>query len=338
MTSSTIPSSTTPGYPIRLSTDAFPEAMRLSAWREIYGRNVAQFDIEPLDDLPFHADVTFHRLDGIGFAVGSRSDANYLMTPALAALARDNVIFGAVIEGTGFISQFDREATIDAGSGVLLSGNDPSAFALRNRGRGLTLSLPRDSFMPMIANPNGAFARTIPASTMALRHLLQYLVLLQAEREPASIDLRRVIARHVTDLAVLAIGATREITEIASHGGLRAARVLAIRREVDRRFADPDFSLPVLARQLGITPRYIQSLLAENDTSFIDEIMQRRLKRAHEMLSSPLYSGMTIIDLADDCGFASVSNFYRMFRRAYGVTPSDVRTLSPDTFKDDARD
>lgn len=337
MTSSIITRSTMPRYPVRLSTDAFPETMRLSAWREIYGRNVAQFEIEPLDDLPFHADVTFHQLDGIGFAIGSRSDANYLMTPALAARARDNVIFGAVIHGTGFISQFDREATIEAGSAVLLSGNDPSAFALRNSGRGLTLSLPRDSFMPMIANPNGAFAKTIPASTMALRHLLEYLAILQAEREPISIDLRRTIARHVTDLAMLAVGATREVTETASHGGLRAARVLAIRREVDRRFADPDFSLPVLARQFGITPRYVQSLLAENDTSFVDEVMQRRLNRAHEMLSSPLYSAMTIIDLANDCGFASVSNFYRMFSRTFGATPSDIRALAQANLNDDTR-
>src|SRR5476649_2804232 len=95
--------------PTRMSTDAFPEAMRLSAWREIYGRNVAQFEIEPLNDLPFRADVTFHQLAGIGFALGSRSDANYLMTPALAARARDNVIFGAVIQGTGLVSQFNRE-------------------------------------------------------------------------------------------------------------------------------------------------------------------------------------------------------------------------------------
>src|SRR6266702_2759479 len=167
-----MPNSTTPSYPMRLSTDAFPEAMRLSAWREIYGRNVAQFEIEPLDDRPFHAEVTFHQLAGIGFAIGSRSDANYLMTPALAARSRDNVIFGVVIQGTGFISQFDREATIEAGSAVLLSGNDPSAFALRNRGRGLTLSLPRDSVMPMIANPNAAFAKAIPAGTAALQHLI----------------------------------------------------------------------------------------------------------------------------------------------------------------------
>jgi len=279
--------SVTQHYPMRLSTDAFPEAMRLAAWREIYGRNVAQFEIEPLDDLPFHADVTFHQLAGIGFAVGSRSDANYLMTPALAARARDNVIFGAVIQGTGAISQFDREAIIDAGSAVLLSGNDPSAFALRNRGRGLTLSLPRDSFVPMIANPNRAFAKAIPASTAALRHLIEYLAIVQADFELASAGLTHVVSQHITDLAVLAVGATQETAEVASRRGLRAARVLAIRREVDRRFSDPDFSLSVLASQLGITPRYVQSLLAENDTSFVDEVIQRRLKRAREMLCSP---------------------------------------------------
>lgn len=315
---------------MRLSTDAFPEAMRLSAWREIYGRNVAQFEIEPLGDLPFHADVTFHQLADIGFAIGSRSDANYLMTPALAARSRDNVIFGAVLQGTGCISQFNREATISAGSAVLLSGNDPSAFALRNNGRGLTLALPRDTFMPMIANPNGAFAAAVPASTPALRHLLAYLEIVQAGFEPATIELQRAIAQHMIDLAVLALGATQEIAEIASRRGLRAARVLAIRREIDRCFADPDFSLSALASRLGITPRYVQSLLAENDTSFIDEVIQRRLKRAHQMLSSPLHAGKTIIDLADHCGFASVSNFHRMFRRVFGATPSDVRKQALD--------
>jgi len=147
----------------------------------------------------------------------------------------------------------------------------------------------------------------------------------QADLELASIDLRRVMAQHVTDLAVLAVGATQEVAAIADRRGLRAARLLAIRREIDRRFADPDFSLPVLASRLGITPRYVQTLFAENDASFVDEVIQRRLKRAHEMLSSPLYGGMTILELAHHCGFASVSNFHRVFRRVFGTTPSEVR-------------
>src|SRR5882757_7062931 len=251
MTDPTIPPS-----PMRLSTDAFPEATRLSAWREIYGRNIAQFEIEPLDAGPFRADVTFHQLAGIGFAVGSRSDANYRMTPALAARARDNVILGVVLQGTGLVAQFNREETIVAGSAMLISANDPSACALRDDGRFLTLSLPRDSFVPMIANPNAAFAKAIPAETAALRHLIEYLGFVQANFATTSNDLKLVIAQHVTDLAMLAVGATQEIAELAKRRGLRAARVLAIRREVGRRFADPDFSLPALANQIGVTPRY----------------------------------------------------------------------------------
>jgi AraC-like DNA-binding protein len=177
----------------------------------------------------------------------------------------------------------------------------------------------------MIANPNAAFAKTIPAATAALRHLIEYLGFMQGNFATTSNDLKRVVAQHIIDLAVLAVGATHEVAEIASRGGLRAARVLAIRREVDHAFADPDFSLPVLAGRIGVTPRYVQSLLAESGTSFVDEVIKRRLRRAHEMLSSPLYVGMTVIDLAYHCGFASVSNFHRMFRRAFGMTPSHVR-------------
>lgn len=319
-----------PDHPFRISTAAFPEPKRLSAWREIYGRNIAQFEIEPLDDVPFHADVTFQQLSGIGFAQGSRSDSNYRMTPLLATRARDNVIFAVVTQGTGFVSQFGREITVGAGCAMLISGNDPSACALRDHGRFLTLSLPRDSFVPMIADPNRAFVKAIPAETMALRHLVEYLGIVHTDFESASTDHRRLIAHHITDLAALAVGATRETTELSHGRGLRVARMLAIRREIDRRFADPELNLPALANQIGVTPRYVQSLLAESNTSFVDEVMQRRLTRAHEMLSSPLYNRMTIIDLAYHCGFASVSNFYRAFRQAFESTPSSVRAQTFD--------
>jgi AraC-like DNA-binding protein len=94
---------------------------------------------------------------------------------------------------------------------------------------------------------------------------------------------------------------------------------------------------PSLASRFN-TLRYLQTLLAENGTSFIDEVIQRRLQRAHEMLCSPLYSGMTIIDLAYHCGFASVSNFHRMFRRVFGTTPSDLRARALDAAASVSRD
>jgi len=53
--------------------------------------------------------------------------------------------------------------------------------------------------------------------------------------------------------------------------GLRAGRSATIMRELDRSFMDSGFSLAVLARRLAVTPRYVQALLAEVETSFTDE-------------------------------------------------------------------
>ena len=58
-------------------------------WREIYGRTIAKFDIEPINDMPFRAGVTLRSLPGLGIASGHRSDARYHMTRELAAKSSD---------------------------------------------------------------------------------------------------------------------------------------------------------------------------------------------------------------------------------------------------------
>ena len=39
----------------QISTKDLPERNRLALWREIYGRGIANVDIEPIGDAPFHA-------------------------------------------------------------------------------------------------------------------------------------------------------------------------------------------------------------------------------------------------------------------------------------------
>ena len=34
-----------------------------------------------------------------------------------------------------------------------------------------------------------------------------------------------------------------------------------------------------------------------------------------------------VSDIAFSCGFESLATFYRVFRRAYGLTPGDVRAV-----------
>jgi AraC-like DNA-binding protein len=107
--------------------------------------------------------------------------------------------------------------------------------------------------------------------------------------------------------------------------GLRAARRAAILREIERRSADPDLSALTIARQLGITPRYVHLLLADTGKSFTHHVLERRLERAAALLRNPGWRHRKIADIAAEAGFADLSYFNRAFRRRFGATPSRMR-------------
>jgi AraC-like DNA-binding protein len=314
-----------PFAPVHITTEAFPQAKRLAMWREIYGRVIARFDIEPLGDIPFHADVACRSLPGLGIVSGTRSDAHYRMTRELAAKAGDNLIFAVVTRGVGCISQFGREAVVSTGCGVLLSGSDPSVCTLRSFGRFVTIAAPRDTLAPLLADPCGAFVRAVPETSDALRLLMRYLGVFEEPLALASEDVAKSVVSHIVDLAALAIGPTRAANEIASGRGLRVARLNAIKADIDRLAAEEDLSVARIAARHRVTPRYVHMLFEAEGRTFSEYVVERRLTRAHRMLTEPRFADRTISAIAFDVGFSNLSHFNRVFRRRYDGTPSEVR-------------
>lgn len=56
--------------------------------------------------------------------------------------------------------------------------------------------------------------------------------------------------------------------------------------------------------------------------NFVSYLQQTRVKNAQQML---LYTSMKIKDICDQCGFASFSQFNRVFSKFSGMTPSEFR-------------
>src|SRR5258707_15701700 len=110
---------------VRISTTTFPESKRLAVWREVYGRGVAGVDIEPIGDAPFHADVTFSLLPGVGIAAGSHSPAHYRVTREPARQGRDAILLGVLRAGIATTSQFGTELNCGIGGARLPSSADP---------------------------------------------------------------------------------------------------------------------------------------------------------------------------------------------------------------------
>src|SRR5205807_3980401 len=111
-----------------------------------------------------------------------------------------------------------------------------------------------------------------------------------------------MVIAHVYDLAAMAVGAARETAEIANGGGVRAARLSAIKRDVLSRI-DHDITLGDLAGRHGVSGRYIRMLFESEGTSVTEFVREERLKRARSMLLSPRFADRRVADIAYDVGF-----------------------------------
>jgi AraC-like DNA-binding protein len=110
---------------------------------------------------------------------------------------------------------------------------------------------------------------------------------------------------------------------------VRAARLRAIKTDIGRHLCEPALSIGAIAMRHGISPRYVRKLFQEEQTTFSDSVLVRRLERSRQMLRSPTQAISTIASIAHACGFNDLSYFNRTFRRRYGLTPSDFRNGTP---------
>lgn len=109
---------------------------------------------------------------------------------------------------------------------------------------------------------------------------------------------------------------------------IRAARRAEILRIIEHRSTDPNLSALTVAKELGITPRYVHFLLEKTGKSFTHHVLGRRLDTAAALLREPNWRSSKIADIAAEAGFTDLSYFNRAFRRHFGATPSDIRAGS----------
>lgn len=294
-------------------------------WREVYGRNIAQVDIDTIGDEPFHASVTFQSLPGIGLVSGTRAPAHYRITRQHLAHARDGFGLSVLTSGASTTQQLGREIVGRPGSAAVISGTDPSVSTMHTPGSFVTIVLPRPQVAALVPDLGAAYARPIPAENEALRLLLRYVDTLHRNGPLGAPAIAEAASRHIIDLAALALGAKADAAYEAQRRGLAAARLEAIKAEVRDRIGSRDLSVTTIAARLAVSPRYVHKLFEREGMTFSEFVLGRRLERALQMLTDARFAALTISAIAFDCGFSDLSYFNRTFRRAYGATPSELR-------------
>jgi AraC-like DNA-binding protein len=317
----------------RFSTDDIPEADRVAIFREIVSRQMLRHDMVPSGDHPFHVHGIARPLPGGVFAVWSMGSPHVIRrTREFLSDGDDSLLF----QWTNSVRSAEHlgpEVALGPGDAILFSCSEPRTIGLPTPFETVTLKVPRKALGPLLSGPDACLGRPVSSDSAALRLLLRYLEGLRQESSAVTTELQELAVAHVCDLLAIVFGATRDAAEIAKKRGVRAARLLAVKADIDRNLAHGCLSSSDVAARHGMTPRSLQMLFEEEGTTFTEFLRERRLRRAHRMLISRRFNGDRIVDIAFACGFGDVSYFNRQFRAHYGATPSDVRNNKTEVEK-----
>jgi AraC-like DNA-binding protein len=132
----------------------------------------------------------------------------------------------------------------------------------------------------------------------------------------------------LAQLALVARGLASPAGE-GTREAVRAGRLEAARHLIERNLHRGDLTPARAAGALGISVRQLHLVFEPTGTTFARYLMARRLERVRQLLA--LDPTRAVIDIALACGIESSTVFYRGFRNAYGMAPTDYRRSLHDT-------
>jgi AraC-like DNA-binding protein len=106
----------------------------------------------------------------------------------------------------------------------------------------------------------------------------------------------------------------------------RIARELVAHLEAERAYLDPELRHAEVAAALSVSPNHLSQALHQSlGTTFNDLINRYRLEEVQRRLADPANRDRKVLDIVRESGFASKPSFYRIFKEATGITPTEYQ-------------
>ncbi|MEW6256116.1 MAG: AraC family transcriptional regulator [Pseudomonadota bacterium] len=313
---------------IHWTTDEIAPHDRFAHWREVRARNIygVTAELAPKERLGFRGAFSVLEIGGAAVLGEMRASA-YEVTRGPADIARASSDSLCLYEQTGGACWF----ATDGGEFIVREGELALSHSdLPYRTRPVTplgyhlrlVKIPFAECKVFAASPGELVARKLPAQAGIGALFAAYFRSYIAQAPHLSGHEAQTATQTLVQLAFLARGLVVAREEPA-RDAVRAARLERARQIVETHLCRPDLRPAMVSAALAISVRQLHLLFAPTGVSFARYVLARRLERARMLLA--LNHRRSVLDIALDCGIDSPSVFYRGFRSAYGMSPTDYR-------------
>jgi AraC-like DNA-binding protein len=307
------------------AADSVQVQAQASDVESLHEHGVTWVSFKPIPGRACSIDFALRKFPDLGILSGTVRGVRHDHARKYSGDGDDDFSFHMNLSGLSLVAGTCAETTLRDGDAMLLSYSVSRTISRPDLVDHRVIRLPRAALGPLVRNIDDAVLCRIPHGSGMLRLLRGYVDAVFDDPALAIPQMRQVIAAQLCDLVAVTLGATRDATAVAEGRGVRAARLRAIKGDIEAHLATGDLSPGAVAKRQQISDSYIRKLFEGEGTSFSQFVLGRRLERARRMLKDPRRDDRSIASIAFDAGFGDLSYFNRAFKRCYGATPSEVR-------------
>jgi AraC-like DNA-binding protein len=302
-----------------------PHGPDYERWREELCRCNFRVDIQPGAGDSIDCKLQVSLLGDITMAVASGSSAEISRTRETLKDGYDGL--SLVIATSGRILLRHEEQSIELSESQMGLGDMSVLCGTRMSSdcEAKAIRIPRSLLLTICPRAEDRLGLVLGSQAPIRDAIARYHALAASVGPHTDVVGQHLMAQHMVDLVGLLLGTDSDRTELANDRGRSAARLDLMRADVMANLSRADLTIYSVARNAGLSPRNAQRTFERTGTTFTEFLLEQRLLLVRRLLLDPLNRWRKVSDLAHSAGFPDVSYFNRVFRRRFGVTPSDMR-------------
>ncbi|HEX5946926.1 MAG TPA: helix-turn-helix domain-containing protein [Acidimicrobiales bacterium] len=312
---------------ILIRTSELPPARRREAWRELVCEALGPLEMRIDPEAPLHGEVEAGEVGSIGVGrVSTTTRHSVHRTSALVRRPSPEVHrLVLAVSGRPRVAQDDRALRLEPGQFTIYDFTRPYDLDYDGAVELAVFTLPHGS----LALPFDALAHLTAvavdgtAGTGALAaSLLGRVAAEQGTYKPASaVRLSTVM----TDLVSAALAERLDEPDVVASESQERLLALRVHAFIEQNLSDLQLDPAAVATAHHLSVRHLHRLFEPEHTTVAAWIRHRRLERCRADLADPALRDRPVSAVAARWGLTDAAHFSRLFRRTYGLSPTEHR-------------
>ncbi len=309
---------------IKYSTNDLPANQRQEWLHEIIGREYANVEITPPAEEELFNEMIIYPWNDMRLSSIRSSEITLQRKAQEPNLYSQDAFFVVVLlSGNYRLQQNGKEVFLQPGDISLYDATLAHKIDCLHNFSKLIISIPRPMLKDRIARVEQYTALRIPGNTGIGLVAANFIRSTLNQADHLNADEFSALSEYSLDLLTLAFASVHP-----TNFNVCSSRIIILNRIKDfigRNLSDPEINPDRVSDAVGISPRYINKLFKDENTSLMRYILKRRLENCRKDLRNPVHFGHQISEIAFRWGFNDCSHFSRVFKHRYGCTPKEYR-------------